>query len=91
MIEEANITIRGLVQGVFFRATALQQAQQLGLTGLIRNLDDGSVNAVVQGEKQDLIKFIDWCHKGPKHARVENVSVEYKPIKNPISNLRIID
>lgn len=72
-----RLQIRGRVQGVYFRASTVQQAQQLGLTGWVRNCDDGSVTAVVEGSRERLEKMISWCWQGPAGARVTQVDVEW--------------
>lgn len=69
----ASLRIRGKVQGVFFRESARQEATRLGLTGWVRNRDDGSVEAVAEGESAALEEFIRWCHRGPQAARVTDV------------------
>ena len=72
----ADIVVRGRVQGVFFRASAQQEALALGLTGEISNLPDGAVEAVVEGERRAVDDFVAWCKRGPPAARVEEVSVK---------------
>lgn len=72
----ADIVVRGRVQGVFFRASAQQEALALGLTGEISNLPDGSVEAIVEGERRAVDDFIAWCKRGPPAARVEDVRVK---------------
>lgn len=78
MLQEIHLTISGRVQGVFYRKEARNKAQELGLTGFVRNNPDGTVLALVQGEEQILKKFIEWCWKGPAEARVENIQIIYK-------------
>lgn len=70
------LKIIGRVQGVFFRAEACEKAHAFGLTGWVSNMSDGAVEAVAQGSEEALHKFIDWCHRGPAGAHVENVVVE---------------
>lgn len=69
--------ISGRVQGVFYRASAQQEAMRLGLMGEIRNLPDGRVEAVVEGPKERIEEFIEWCKRGPPAARVEHVGVRW--------------
>jgi len=71
----AEIVVSGRVQGVFFRATAQQEALALGLTGEISNLPDGAVEAVAEGERRAVDDFVAWCKRGPPSARVEDVRV----------------
>jgi acylphosphatase len=68
-----SLRIRGKVQGVFFRESTRTEATRLGLTGWVRNRDDGSVEAVAEGEPASLEEFIRWCHRGPQAARVTDV------------------
>lgn len=72
-MRRASLRIRGKVQGVFFRESARVEATRLGLTGWVRNRDDGSVEAVAEGEPAALEDFIRWCHRGPVAARVSEV------------------
>lgn len=82
MKKHYSIRIYGLVQGVFFRVTAKQEADKLGLTGFARNVADGSVYIEAEGEKQDLDKFIKWCNIGPSMAQVEKVVVSEDKLEN---------
>jgi acylphosphatase len=68
-----SLRIRGKVQGVFFRESTRLEATRLGLAGWVRNCDDGSVEAVAEGEPAALEDFIRWCHQGPQAARVTDV------------------
>jgi acylphosphatase len=72
----ANIVVRGRVQGVFFRASAQQEALALGLTGEVANLPDGAVEAIVEGERKAVDDFVAWCKRGPPAAHVEDVRVK---------------
>ena len=68
-----HLLIKGKVQGVFYRATAKKVADNLGLTGWIKNTKDDDVEATVTGDKDKLQEFINWCKHGPEKAEVENV------------------
>jgi len=76
------ITIMGKVQGVGFRAWMRTNAQNLGLTGFVQNLPDGSVYAEVTGNKETVNKLEDLCHVGPANARVEKVISKSLNIKH---------
>ena len=79
VLSRARVRVQGRVQGVFFRASAAQQAADRGLAGWVRNEADGSVVAVFQGSRADVDDLIDWCHRGPPAARVTKVTVEWQP------------
>ena len=76
-----RITIIGKVQGVYFRASAQEKALALGLTGEVRNLPDGNVEAIACGPEGSVQQLIAWCHQGPPSAKVEQVKVEDMPVK----------
>ena len=75
----AEVVVRGRVQGVFFRASAQQEGLRLGLTGEVSNLPDGSVEAIVEGEKEAVEDFVAWCRRGPPSAEVDDVQVKVRP------------
>jgi acylphosphatase len=83
MIEDhVNITIKGRVQGVGFRFSAVRMARSLGINGYIKNCPDGSVFIEAEGKKKHLDKFISWCYTGPTHAWVDDVIVDKSNFKN---------
>ncbi len=73
-----HLLIKGEVQGVFYRATAKEIADKLGVTGWIKNKWDGNVEALAAGDEESLQKFIEWCRQGPKKAEVTDVIVTKK-------------
>ncbi len=75
MPERAHVWITGRVQGVNFRFYTREEAQRLGLTGWVRNLDDGRVEAVFQGEAGAVEAMLAWCRQGPSAARVDDLQV----------------
>ena len=75
--ERAVLLIGGRVQGVFYRTSAQQEAMRLSLVGEIRNLPDGRVEAVVEGPRERIEEFVDWCKRGPPAAMVEDVGVRW--------------
>jgi len=77
----AQVVIQGLVQGVFFRASTREEAMRLNVGGWVRNLPDGSVQALFEGEKKKVEEIIGWCHKGPSGARVSRVEINWEPYK----------
>jgi acylphosphatase len=78
-MKRAHVTILGKVQGVFFRAATQQAAKKFHLTGWVRNLPDGSVEAIFEGEDENIDKMLDWCHVGPPAAHVKDVLIKNKP------------
>lgn len=72
-----RLHIRGLVQGVCFRAATKETAEKLCLKGWVRNLPDGSVEAVFEGESADIKKAVKWCQSGPPGARVSHIDEEW--------------
>ena len=74
----ARLLISGIVQGVGYRWSCKRAAQALGVTGWVRNLSDGRVEAVAQGAKEQVEQLIAWCYRGPEEARVSDISVSYE-------------
>ena len=75
-MRRVRVQVRGRVQGVFFRAEARARAESLGVAGWIRNLPDGRVEAVFEGEDDHVESMVEWCRRGPTGAEVEAVDVE---------------
>jgi len=72
---QVNVVIKGTVQGVFYRKWTVGAAQKLGLNGWVRNLQDGSVEAVFSGPSSAVDDIIQQCHSGPSKAKVSSVDV----------------
>ena len=70
-----HLLIKGKVQGVFFRVAAKEKADELGITGWVKNTTDGSVEATASGTGAQLDRFIQWCKRGSKRAEVAEVIV----------------
>ena len=70
---------RGRVQGVFFRDSARREAEALGVSGWARNLADGRVEVVAEGDEPALERMIQWCRGGPPRATVTNVELHDEP------------
>ncbi|WP_111497742.1 MULTISPECIES: acylphosphatase [Marinobacter] len=86
-MEEQCVKARvyGQVQGVLFRASTQEKARALGLTGYVKNLEDGSVEVFACGDEAAVESLVEWLHKGPDRARVDKVDVEgmaYRPRKS---------
>ncbi|RUM48023.1 MAG: acylphosphatase [Hyperthermus sp.] len=85
----AYIRIYGVVQGVFFRANMQRVARSLGVNGWVRNVADGSVEALVEGERAKVEELIKWALRGPPAARVERVIVEFREYRGDLSDFVI--
>jgi len=70
--------VRGHVQGVFFRSDARDRAQSLRVAGWIRNVPDGTVEAVFEGEPERVESMVEWCRRGPSGAQVKDLDVDWE-------------
>jgi acylphosphatase len=86
----AHVYVNGLVQGVFFRQTTKKQAEIFGVNGWIRNLPDGRVEAVFEGEKEDVKVLVDYCHHGPSSARVKGIEVSWEDYRGEFSDFETL-
>ena len=84
-----RLRIHGRVQGVFFRYHARERAHSLGLSGWVRNRPDGSVEAVVEGPRDAVERFVAWAHQGPPSAEVDRVEADPEPVEGEIGAFRI--
>ncbi|MGM0372245.1 MAG: acylphosphatase [Halobacteriota archaeon] len=75
--QRAHVFVSGRVQGVFFRATTRDQAQERDVDGWVKNLPDGRVEAVFEGSEAAVKGMIEWCHEGSPAANVEAVDVRW--------------
>ncbi len=78
----AVLKINGRVQGVYYRASAQEEARELNLKGWAKNLADGSVEVYVEGNKTHIEEMIEWCGAGPPAAKVERVNVDWVEPEN---------
>ena len=77
-----RVLISGLVQDVWFRATTAKQAARAGVDGWVRNLEDGRVEAALEGTADAVNEMIDFCSRGPEMARVDQIEVVEEPPEN---------
>jgi acylphosphatase len=70
-----RVRVLGRVQGVGYRESCRRRAERLGVAGTVRNRDDGSVEAVFEGDEVAVERMIAWSHQGPRHAQVRDVTV----------------
>lgn len=85
-----RLRIEGRVQGVYFRASTVQQAKRMGLTGWVMNCPDGSVEVVAEGPRPNIDELIAWCHQGPPGAIVNQVSLRYEAYKGEFERFGIL-
>ncbi len=90
IMKRIHVYISGRVQGVFFRAETERTARNLKLTGWVRNMEDGRVEALFEGEDTPVDNMLIWCHKGPPHARVDQVILEEQPFAGDLRDFKII-
>lgn len=88
-MSQLYIKIFGGVQGVGFRYSARTKALELRLTGYVRNLADGSVEILAQGEKANLEEFLDWTQAGPRFARIDKVEHTWTKLTKSFSDFEI--
>jgi len=84
-----HILVSGKVQGVFFRSETQEKAQQLGLTGWVRNLPNGRVEAVFEGEKARIEEMIEWAKSGPPGAIVNHLDLKWEEYRGEFNNFEI--
>lgn len=90
MQTRVHLLVSGRVQGVFFRQKTRQQARSLGVNGWVRNLDDGRVEAIFEGETSAVESLVEFCSKGPNGALVTDVSVDWEPFKDEFRSFDIV-
>ena len=85
----AKITIKGTVQGVFFRNFVKAEADKLGLKGFVRNLEDGNVEVIVEGG-DEISKLVEVLKQGPPHAQIRDVGVEERKWSGEFDDFRVL-
>lgn len=89
MKTRVHVVISGRVQGVFFRTSTGEKAEELGLTGWARNTPDGNVEAVFEGEEGAVEEMLAWCQKGPTLAQVTKVTTTTEPFTGEFTKFSI--
>ena len=87
--ERVHVTVSGRVQGVSFRDATRQEAERIGLTGWVRNTEDGKVEAVFEGDPDTVNQMVEWCKSGPSSADVEDVSTEKETPSGDLSSFEV--
>jgi acylphosphatase len=85
-----HVIIEGRVQGVFFRASTRDEARMRGLQGWVRNLADGRVEAVFEGDRELVASMLAWCRRGPSQAYVDHVVEEWQPYHGDLTDFRVV-
>jgi acylphosphatase len=85
-----RLIVKGRVQGVYFRASTVQQARHRGLTGWVMNRQDGSVEVVAEGRSDSIEELIAWCRQGPPGARVDEVDLQRQEFRGEFTEFRIM-
>ena len=87
----ARLLISGHVQGVWYRGSTKQQADDLGLTGWVRNCQSGQVEVIVEGTDAAINELISWCRTGPSMARVTDVQIDFDNYRGEFVGFRVKD
>jgi acylphosphatase len=77
-LKRIHLVIRGRVQGVYYRASAVREAKRLGLTGWVKNRPDSAVEVVAEGEEDQVKDFLAWAQHGPSTARVDKIDTRWR-------------
>jgi acylphosphatase len=85
----AHVFVSGRVQGVFFRQQIQELATRIGVNGWVRNTQDDIVEAVFEGEKDDVERLVEFCKKGPPYARVTKVEVAWENFVDEFKDFRV--
>ena len=89
MNTRVHVFVLGKVQAVFFRSSTKEKAQVLGLKGWVRNLADGRVEAVFEGEEEAIEKMLEWCKAGPEYAKVTGIEVVAELYKGEFNEFKL--
>ncbi len=89
MKKSVRLYIEGTVQGVFFRAFVKENAEKLNVKGFVRNLEDGRVEAFLEGNTDEVNKMIELCKKGPRHSQIRNVEMKTEKFQD-FKNFKVL-
>ncbi len=90
-LKQLQMTVRGRVQGVFFRASTQREARRLGLSGWVRNRSDDALEILAEGEEVAIRELCGWAQKGPSAARVDRVETRWRSFSGDFPDFRIVD
>jgi acylphosphatase len=89
-MERAHVMVSGQVQGVFFRDSTRQKAQELGLAGWVKNTPEGRVEALFEGPSDRVREMVRWCEEGPQQASVENVDADFEAAGGDLAGFEVL-
>lgn len=85
-----HIFVSGKVQGVYYRQNTAQKAQEFGISGWVRNLSDGRVESIMEGDEVNISQILTWCKQGPADADVSGVEIINEEYKNEFTSFDIV-
>ncbi|MBN8608966.1 MAG: acylphosphatase [Deltaproteobacteria bacterium] len=88
-LKRIHLVIRGRVQGVYYRASAVREAKRLGLTGWVKNRPDSGVELVAEGEEDQVKDFLAWAQHGPSTARVDKIDTRWRSYTGEFASFTI--
>jgi acylphosphatase len=88
-LKRAHVRVSGQVQGVFFRDSTRQKAEELGLAGWVRNVPGGQVEALFEGPSEKVEEMVRWCEEGPQRASVENVDTDFENAEGDLEGYEV--
>ena len=89
-MKRVHVLVAGRVQGVWYRASAARNASELGLTGWVRNLPDGRVELVAEGDAESVDALLVWCRRGPPLARVTGLDVREMAVTGEFTEFAVL-
>ena len=89
-MERAHVMVSGQVQGVFFRDSTRQKAQELGLAGWVKNTPEGRVEALFEGPSDRVREMVRWCEEGPQQASVEDVDTDFESATGDLEGFEVL-
>ncbi len=89
--KRVQLIVRGRVTGVYFRAASQREAKRLGITGWVKNRNDGSVEVMAEGDEDTIKEIIAWAHHGPSAARVDGVDIRWRGYTGEFADFRIVE
>ena len=88
--QRVRLIVKGKVQGVFFRQALKVMAKKHNLSGWVKNLKNGRVETLLEGEDMDVSTVVEWCHAGPANARVEDIEIKNEKFKGEFSKFEVL-